>query len=303
MTWETNAVEHGRMARALAEMVPVVIESGDLEQALDIAGKLAREAEQTDGLEWRKTNTVAALSGIDIGILRDLVLAAMKTGGYGAKESACVLIRTVPKLALRMTADLLASPDPVLSDSYSRGISQCGADAVTELGRCLSTGSPSLQTPALEALIRMGSSQGLHIVVDAAGGRDAVLAVKALAVLGEARSPVSSAACINALSSKAPEVREAALAALGRLEDVDALPHILRIATKTSMWRDNTLERIAAIRALGHHQQPEAIRCLEVLAQRRGTLRRSQSEAVRFEAEKALAEARRLETAASQKAA
>lgn len=303
MAWEGSALEHGRMARALASLVPSALESGDRELAIRIAGNLAQEAERSCDMEWRRTNAAAALASIDVDVLRDLVAGAMDGLSYGDKEHASILIRTVPCLALRMAEQLLCCADPVLADSFRKGLSKCGREAAAELSRCLTEGPPAVQERALEALVEIGSYQALNAVADACNGGDPVLASKALAAFGKYPGPIASNACVRALSHKSPEVREAAIAALGALQDPDTLGYLTRIALRTSLLRRNVREQVEAVKALARFPHPESKRCLEALANPRGPLGRLRAEAVRSAAQKALLDITRAEAAAFAKAA
>lgn len=303
MAWESNALEHGRMARALAALVPSAIESGDRELALRIAGNLAQEAERACDVEWRRTNAAAALASIDVDLLRGLVVGAMEGLSYGDKEHASMIIRAVPTVALRTAEQLLCCADPVLAESFRSGLSRCGREAAAELSRCLSEGSPAVQERALEALVEIGSYQALNAVADACNGDDPVLASKALAAFSRFPGPIASNACVRALSHRSPEVREAAIAALGALQDPDTLSYLIRIALRTSPLRKNTREQVEAVKALARFPHPESRRCLEAIARPRGLLGRLRPETVRSAAQKALEDQRFTEAAALGKAA
>lgn len=291
MMWETGAVEHGRMCGALSELVKTAIENEDYERALTIAGDLAKEAERTDGLEWRRTNAKAAVNSIDVAVLHTLLARVLAGGGQDAGTITARLVRVAPRVALQAVEQLAASSDPTIVEAFRQAVKNAGSEAVEVLSSRLTIEPANIQAVILGALVYAGTAQSLGVVTDACHSSDHVLAAIALSVLGKVRSPISSQACLRALSHKASDVREAAITALGELGEPEALGHLIRFATKSSFWRDNTEERVAAVKALARLNHPDAARCLERLAKRRGLMSRKWDETVRLLAERVLEEA------------
>jgi len=96
MVWESNAVEHGRIASGLAGLIPRALELGDVDTALRFAESLAREAARDGEAGWRGANARAALLNIETPVVTGLIERALDSESYHAKEGRRIARRDGP---------------------------------------------------------------------------------------------------------------------------------------------------------------------------------------------------------------
>ena len=291
MAWETRAAEHERIARALAGLAPRAVAMKDMASARMIVASLVKEMRRGDSLSWRLTNVRAALAAIDAVALKEIVEESVANGDAGAREMAAYLVETFPDLSLEVVNLLGSCGDPAFSEALKRGIAAAGTTALGPLTKLLREGTGAPREMALEALIRMKGAAAIHEVAQALSEAEPTFIIRAFSLLPAVRVPQVTELCVGYLSHGSPEVRCAALGALGELADPAAAPAIAQIASKRSLKQDDTAERIQAIKALAKIGGPESIGCLRKLATHRPILGRNHYEFVRTAAEKAFAEA------------
>lgn len=288
MEQETRAVEHERIARALASLFPRSIEMKDLVSARDIVGGLLRETERGESDDWRVANARSALQSLDKGLLRQAALAWSVSADARAKQVAAHLVETLPELALTMV-DLLGSRDHVeLSSAIGRGVARCGTAAISPLGRLLVSATDGAKDLALNALIDMGLSAAMHEISRSLAAANEVFVVRALARLSSVRHPDIVDASVGLLASNSSAVRCAALAALGEFAVPTTVPAIIRAASRRGLSEEDIAEKTAALEALGRMDSDEARDYLEKTASRYRLLGKKRYEIIRATAERIL---------------
>jgi len=292
MNWEGRAVEHERIARALAGLIPRAVEMGDMTSARRISASLITEMKREDPLNWRSMSAKASLASLDRKSLRPVVEDALASGDIPARETASALVETLPQLALEMVDVLGSSGVPAFNESLKRAIVDCGPAAISPLARLLREGTGASREMALEVLIGMKGAAAIREVAQVLSGAAPEFVVGALKLLPAVRIPQVTDLCVAHVAHSSPEVRCAALGALGELADESSVPVIAQVALRRSLGKDDTAEKIQAVQALAKMDRPEALDCLARMANRRPLLGRSRYEAVRLAAERALSEAR-----------
>lgn len=291
MIWETRVGEHERIVRALAELIPRAVEMGDIVSARIIAACIIKEMRREEALNWRSTNAKSALATLDPAMLKPLIEASLASGDAVGLETASVLVEILPNLALENIGLLGSNGTPIFIESLRRGIVASGQGAIGLLGKLLREEAGALRDMALEVLIDMQSARAIHEISIALDGADIEFLVCALKRLPSVRIPQVTVICTAHLTHSSPDVRYAALEALGELGDESAVPTIVRIALKGSLIQKNIAEKVEAAKALGRMDCPEALDCLQKMASKRPLIGRGQYEAVRLAAEQALSEA------------
>lgn len=290
LSWETSAAEHARIADALAALIPSALQLGDAESAVLFAGELAGEARRDAAPDWRSTNARSALQKLEPTFIRSLVEEALGIGTYRAREVADSLLEIVPGLAPSLLDLLGTSPDDAFAQSVRRGVVRMGQAAVPALGQMLRSGSAVSSRVALETLVEMGTDSALKQIAAFLEESDRTLAALGVRMLSRVRTPLSVEICTGFLSHHSPEVRCAAMRALGELSAERAVGYLARIAGRSGLRSPGLEERVAAVQALGRIGSQEALACLRRVVQRRPLLGRRRYEAVRAAARQALAQ-------------
>jgi len=289
MAWETSAAEHGRVAHALASLISRSLEMNDSELALELTGSLIEEVNRHDDIRWRAANAKSALQSLDLQMLKAMVEDALEKNDLHSQEVAASLVEILPTLALNLV-DLLGDTTPAsFNDSLKRGIAKSGRAAAPLLGKLLGGGPSPARESALEVLIGMKSEAAISEIEAISKKTAPAFLIRALDMLTEIRSPSVTRVCIGCLRRKSPDVRCAALYALGKLDDESALPHLIRFAMRRG-FRIGLDEQLTAVESLGRSGPPEVVELLERLARRRPLIGRSRHELVRAAAQKAIAE-------------
>lgn len=297
MSYETGPTEHNRIAHALASLIPNAIEMGDLPSALQFTENLTSEIRNNNKLDWRAINSRAALSGVGMPMLRNLLDQAIKSGKYEARAVASTLVETLPELAVNAIDLLGRYSQEAFNDSLKEGLKSAGQAALGSLGKVLRTGSPTAVVSALETLTEIGSASAVREISDVLDILDPDIAARSLKLLSSAGIPLAVEVATRALSRKAIEVRCAALWALGEMRDESALPNIIKIASHKSIFSSDNTEKIAAVEALGKIGGAEALECLTRIANHKPLFGREKYEPVHQAAKKAV-ESAPLRTAA-----
>lgn len=276
MAWESDPSEHGRLARALALLIPRGLGMRDLEGALACTESLLREASLTDMPAWRAADAKSALQSLDVHTLRTLIESAL------ASESllhvVASLIETIPSLALVLGDFLRSSEHRTINESIKRGMVKSGPEATIVLKDLLSDESPAAREAALEVLIQIGTEPAVHEIANAMETADDLFLTNALTMLPSIRTYSVSQVCADYVRHKSLGVRIAALRALGELGDPLALGTLMQAAAHHTRKVD---EQIAAIQALGEIKDPNALNCLQGIADRRPLVGRSRYELIR----------------------
>lgn len=287
MIWEERATEHERIVRALAGLISRAIAMKDSASAQQIAASLIKEMHREEPLNWRVSSVRAALAAIDTATLKAVVEGALASVDASARDTASALVEMLPDLALDVVGLLGSSGVRTFDEALKRGIVASGTAAVAPLARLLRDGVGASREMALEVLIDMKGASAVREIAQSLSGAEPEFIVRALKLLPTVRIPLVTEICTAHLAHSSPEVRCAALGALGELGDASAVPIIAQIALKRSK-QDDMAEKIQAIDSLGRIGGPEAVNCLHKLATHRPLLGRSQFEVVRAAAERAL---------------
>ncbi|MCL5105344.1 MAG: HEAT repeat domain-containing protein [Armatimonadetes bacterium] len=288
MTWESSACEHGRIAQATAVLIARALEAESFDIALALAVGLLSDAEQDEELGWRRTNVKAALTSIDSTALSTLVREAAKSKHHTGIEIAASILKLIPQMAMTLT-DLVGTREGAgIAEPLKGAIRQLGQGALSALANLLHDGSPAAREAALTILIDSGRGWAIEEIASVMKAGDPMFIIKALAVLPRVRIPLSTETCLGALAHPMSEVRCAAIAALGEMQDISALPQLIRAARRYSAFTGPRMEHIAAINAIGRFRDPEARDCLKKIANCRPLIGRARYEPVRRAAEQAL---------------
>lgn len=288
MAWESSACEHGRIAQAAAALISRALEAESFNVAFELAESLLKEANSDEELGWRRTNVKSAMSAIDPAALALLVREAAKAKTRAAGEVAASTLTLVPQVAMNLT-NLLGTPEGAeIAKPLRESIRQLGHAALAPLARLLRDGSHAAREGALEILVESGRGWAVEEIAAVMKVGDPAFIIRALKFLPRVRIPLSTETCFWALSSSFPEVRSAAYTALGELQDNSALPQIIRTATRCSAFKGPSIEQIAAVSALGHFRDPEAVDCLKKIAARRPLFAGARYEPMRRAAQIAL---------------
>jgi HEAT repeat protein len=287
MAWEGNASEHGRIARALANLIPRAVEVGDPDLALELADKLVKEAEREDNVRWRTTNVVSALQAINVQVLVPLVKNALENDAY--RPTAASLLRMLPQLALNLADLLCTNLSSSVRESLKQGIALSGRSAIPVLGRILVEGTPVGRESAFQVLIDMKNNSAFAEIERALGCVEPEFQVRAFDMLGETQSPLAVKICLTALESKFRDVRCAAIRALGKLGASSAVWYLVPFAAPRLFSRISLAERTAAIYSLGQMAGADMLPLLEKIANHRPIFRRQSYESIRQAAYQAIA--------------
>lgn len=289
MEWESAATEHGRICQALATLVLRAAEMNDHESAMTFVLSLARESRDTnDSMPWRSTNASAALASLNSKTLTAIIKWALQSGDYKAKEGAAVLVSAMPNFAIELAPLIGTSGAELFNEALRRALMSAGQSAVGVLGGLLCSGTPAARNAALEMLVDIAGNAAVREIAPVLEGADVSFAIQALKVLPRIRVPLVTEICLEALTHSSPEMRCAALNALGELGYPASVPTIVRIATRNSAGGDDAAERIAAIQALARIGDDESHKALRDMANRHPLIGRSRYEVIRLAAERAL---------------
>jgi len=289
MELEDSPVEHSRIAGALVSLIPRAVEVGDLESALSFAASLVEEAKREDSADWRAASVKSALRGLDADTLMSIVTWAANSETVSVKETAAALISLVPNTVLSI-ADLLSTcKDEIIRGALRKAIASCGAAALPVLEKMVKEGSAAAADDALDILADIGTTAAVRVIADAISVGTDSLVVRCIESLPKARIPLSAETCRKALYHKSADVRIAALEALGKLKDIDAVGAIGAVLHRRGLSDIMLREKTAAIRALGNIGGSDARGVLEQVAKRKVWFNRNRYESVRKAAEDALA--------------
>jgi len=289
LTWETNACEHGRIASALAALIPRALEIDDTHCVLLFTEWLLDDALRDTQLGWRRTNVRAALESLGEEELTHVVETLVAMNKPRSHEAASWLLDVVPRAALSLIGQWANPVMQVLSPALKKAAIELGSEARPVLSRLLRGGSTTESTAALDILSEAGGTWAAGEIADAMrhGHTDFILA--ALDVLPRIRVPLVTQTCLGLLGHGEQRIRLAALTALARMKDPTALPDVARIAARHSPFgRQATDEPIAALRTLAAIGGLEAADCLRTIAERHPRLGRSRYEPIRKEAQRLL---------------
>lgn len=283
MAWESDPSEHGRLARALALLIPRGLSMLDIESALACAESLLKEASLTDTPAWRAADAKSALQSLDVNTLRTLIEGALASESH--LHVIASLIETIPSLALVLGDFLRSSEHRTINESIKRGMLKSGAEATIILRDLLTDESPAARQAALEVLVQIGTEPAVHEIASAMETADDLFLTNALTILPSIKTYSVSQTCADYVRHKSLEVRIAAFRALGELGDPLALGTLMQAATRHTRKVD---EQIAAIQALGEIRHPNALSCLQGIADRRLTFGRARYDLMRAAALQAI---------------
>jgi len=288
MSWERSPLEHGRITHALAALVPRAAEIDDFPSAIRFVASLLDEARRADDAEWRATNARAAVAGLGPELFSALITYALSEGDYRARETAAALVEQIPDAALAACGNLGTSADPVFAKALGTGLSLCGARAVDALSAMARNGVPAAREAAFDLLAGVSIESAIKEVNGMIKGGDWVLAAKAVGVLAGTKVPAVTQMCLALLGAQSPEVRIAAIEALGRLADYAALGELARIAKGGFLKKASPQERVAAVEAIGRIGVDEALTTIRAVAAARPFFGKSDYEPVRAAAKRIL---------------
>jgi hypothetical protein len=207
MAWEGSPMEHGRIAHALAALIPRVLTLGDEQCALMFAGSLVEEVNRDAEPIWRAANARSAIRSIEADALESVVRSAMDSGGYQGKHVAASLVEAVPDAAISLVGLLGTYATEPFNESLKKGIVRCGQQAIGPLNRLLREGTPTAVESALDILVEIGSASAINGVVTSLECANPSFVILVLNALSKAQTPLAVDACVGALSSESQEVR------------------------------------------------------------------------------------------------
>lgn len=277
MAWQSNASEHGRIARALSLLVSRAVEIDDYDSSLLIAEGLIRESKVNDGIIWRRSNALAALESIDLNILQSIVKKTLKSGIYQHKEIASQIVESIPSLALSLVHLLGVYRGESFDESLKKGLVKEGRDSLPSLAIILRTGNPSSKMSALETLTDIASPPALKEISDSFGVLGELAIIKVLSLLSSVRSSYSIEICVKTLTHKLSDVKCAAIIALGAIGGESVIQHITRVITGRNF---GSQEKVHAIQVLGNIGNHDHIVFLQKIADHRPMFGRSKYAAI-----------------------
>lgn len=292
IAWETNSSEHGHIARSLAALIPRAIGMGEMQLALDAADCLAEEVNRPDQLPWRSINSRTALQTIEVSALKGLVEYALQSNDQRSQSTALLLVEVLPQLAMAMVETTINCTNEQFMDSLRAGIEKAGRTAAPVLGQLLRDGSPSTRWDALQLLAALRTDWALLEVESGLIQADPVFLARALDVILQVQSPITSRICTENLKHKSPTVRCAAVRSLGFIGDESALPYLVQCAARRAYRSYHVDEQVAAVQALGKLGGNDMIKFLDNIAISRSLFWRSKYEHVRSAAAEAANEIR-----------
>lgn len=288
MSWETKAPEHGRLAHALAGLIPWAVESKNTDTALSFAGHLANETRRTNDEPWRSSNAKSALQKLELPVLQTLVEQALKSPNRDHHVIAAALVEAVPALAVGVSGLLDVCEEQVFVDSLKRGISQAGRSGAAALGAMLRNENSEQREWALETLVAMKSEWAVREIGAAVRDADVMFIIKALSMLAAVPLRATTLVCMSFLTHKSPDVRYTALQVLGDLGDEIAVPELVRFARQSGIRRRDLEQQLSAIESLSRIANADVVPVLEEIASRRPLFFRGRHEAVREAVRKAV---------------
>lgn len=293
MIWEDSPAEHARIAQALAAMISRAIAMSDVSSAVMFAQDLVKEADRRGEEPWRSANAIAALRSVEVSVLQTAVDGALASREYWMKETAAALVGMLPNLALACASMLGRCEGELFGESLRKGIVGSGQSALSVILALVHNGPATSREAALGLLAEISWPAAIGEIASIVRGPDDNLAACALAKLAGNRTSEAVAICVEGLSHRDERARVAAICSLGEIGGDTALDHLVRIAKRRSPMRDNTPERIAAVRAMARLGRPEAIAHLEAIAGSTPLFGRGRYEAVKVAAIRELEQAGR----------
>lgn len=281
MAWEGNAAEHSRIAHRLAGLVRVEMEMGSLDTAVGLAEGLAEEASRADALPGRCTNAVNALESLGLPILKAILEHAVLSNDRRFHRTAGQMVECVPELAVNAIEMLGCSTSVQFMDSLKIGVCKADKSAAPSLRRLIESKSPMAKEFALDVLIDACGDWASRELEEGLGHAPPELIIAALAKLRSHMSTSAVRLCVRQLRHRCCEVRCSALAALRNAGDEEAFPHVVACALRPGFLGRRERDQIAAIRALGAFDLPEAVIVLKNLAARRSLLFPSRTRRIR----------------------
>lgn len=288
MTQETKPTEHERIAQALADLIPRAVEMKDFRSAQAIAESLITEMNSGSPSDWRCMDAKVALQSLDVEVMRPLVKALLATDNSGTRQTAAAIAEALPRLAIQMIGVFGAS-GAGFADSLARGVLQLGDSAIAPLGTILREGAGESRELALEVLVGMRSAAAIREVTRSLTALDPLFAIRALDRLSGLRAREVREVCISYLEGSSPEMRLAALRALGRMGDPEAIPAVTRVAMSHGIRSYDVTERVQAVKTLGQIGSDEASGYLHRIAERQPIFGKRKYGAIRGAAQEALA--------------
>ncbi|MDB5302665.1 MAG: putative rane-bound dehydrogenase, partial [Phycisphaerales bacterium] len=120
------------------------------------------------------------------------------------------------------------------------------------IGLAQSDAAPAQLAAGFDALAKLRAAKAIPVLAKQAGNRNAQIALPAATALGQIGGPQAAAALAPAASDPRPEVRKAAVVALGATQDASAIPALLQA------FKDPET-RTEAITALAHKSDLRAV--------------------------------------------
>lgn len=285
MAWQANASEHGRIARALAMLIPRAMEIEDINSSLLLAEGLIKESRRDDGMIWRKSNALAALESVDTKLLQMIIQKTLLAGTYHHKEIASQLVESIPSLALSMIHLLGVYRGELFDESLKKGLVQDSRNSLPPLASILRTGNLPARMSALETLISIASPFAIKEISSTLSIQDESIIIQALILLPAIKTSSIIDICTNALNHRSTDVKCAAISSLGAIGGDSVLPHIIRITTGRF---SGPQEKIRAMEVLGSIGRIEDIEHLQKIADHRPVIGRKRYEEIKSAAENAL---------------
>ncbi|MHB1458016.1 MAG: HEAT repeat domain-containing protein [Armatimonadota bacterium] len=278
MAWQTNASEHGRIARVFATLIPKAVEIEDFDSSLLLAEGLIKESKRDDGMIWRRSNALAALESVDLKILQAIVQKTLSSGDYQNKEIASQIVESIPRLALNLVHLLGVYRSELFDESLKNGLAQEVRGSLPSLSIILRTGNPPARMSALETLVKIGTLAAMKEISDTLDSQDDLIVIKALSLLPAVQKSYSTEMCINALSHKSSEVKCAAISALGVIGGDAILPYITRVISGRFYGAQ---EKVIAIEVLGDIGGVEHVPYLQKIVEYHPFIGRNRYEKIR----------------------
>lgn len=195
----------------------------------------------------------------------DALLPLLGSPDLATRQAAVAALNSIghPDMP-RQIANLIDSPDPLVRESALKIAGYFGyANCVEQVLRCCRDEDEAVRRAALDGLSSFDDPRALPLLFNALERESPTLRAVAAAALSRVPTEAAIDALARALRDPDPWVRYAALRSLGTLADERMSPAVLRL-----LHDDPAPQvRLAAVEAIGRLRPPEALAQLRALVQ------------------------------------
>lgn len=256
---------YSKVATELERKTRELIDRGQRGPALHALAYFARHTNEANSYPaWQRLRAKAALEAIGSDAILKFVSQIIRSATPEQAETATELLIFLGEAAAPMLTQLMAEPlEPGAEASVAAALVRLGDMAVPELCRTLQSGYTQVGQAVVRVLSRIATPAALKGLGRALGTRDVLVRLAAVQALGKTSAPEAVEVLLSALSDGYPSIRRAAIAALGDLKNVDAVPHLARLALRApGLFGRTPGDQVEAACSLGKIGGGQAIQTL-----------------------------------------